>query len=63
VATSDIPLAVGYVLTENLHLSMGSLPDKVAAVLLARFIPLALLASGTFYLWVYVRGYSEPSRK
>ena len=63
VATSDIPLAVGYVLTENLHLSMGSLPDKVAAVLLARFIPLALLASGTFYLWVYVRGYAEHSRK
>ena len=63
VATSDIPLAVGYVLTENLHLSMGGLPGKVAAVLLTRSIPLVLLASGTFYLWVYVRGYAEHSRK
>jgi len=63
VATSDIPLAVGYVLTEDLHLSTDGLIGKIAAVLLTRFIPLVLLASGAFYLWMYVRGYPGYARE
>ena len=55
VATSDIPLAVGYVLTESLHPSTDGLSGKIGAVLLTRFIPLILLASGIFYLWMYAK--------
>ena len=55
VATSDIPLAIGNLLTAGLNSSpVGSL-QKIKAVLLMRPAPLVLLALGTFYLWIYVR--------
>jgi hypothetical protein len=58
--TSDIPLAVLGELTRNLHISTSSLTEKLTAVLLLRPAPLLLLATGCFYLWIYLR-YAPPA--
>jgi len=52
---SDIPLAVLAMVTNRLHLTTEGLIGKAEVILLARPIPLALLALSVFYLWVYVR--------
>ena len=57
-ATSDLPLAVGDLLTANLHVSANGWPERTVAALLARPTPLILLAVGIFYLWIYVRSCS-----
>jgi hypothetical protein len=56
VGTSDIPLAVGYLLTKDLHLPMEGMQGKIAAVMLTRSIPLVLLGLGIFYLCACLRG-------
>jgi hypothetical protein len=53
--TSDLPLAMLAVLTQNLHLSTGGLLYKIVMVFVARPIPIILLALASFYLWLYVR--------
>ena len=52
---SDIPLAVLGLFTNRLHLTTEGLIGKAEAILLARPIPLVLLALTVFYLWVYIR--------
>ena len=52
---SDIPLAVLGLFTNRLHLTTEGLIGKAEAILLARPIPLVLLALSVFYLWVYIR--------
>ncbi len=54
-ATSDIPLAVGNILTANLHVPANGWLERVDAVLLTRPTPLILLALGMFYLWIFLR--------
>lgn len=60
VLTSDIPLAVLGELTRNLAISTSTLTGKLAAILLLRPAPLVLLATGCFYLWIYLC-YSPPA--
>ena len=57
--TADMPLAILGQLTRNLAISTSTLSGKLATVLLRRPTPLVLLATGCFYLWVYLR-YSPP---
>ena len=63
VLTSDIPLAFLVRMTKGLHLSMEGVPAKFFTILLARPMPLILLALGTFYLWVYARRSSSDFRR
>lgn len=58
--TADMPLAMLGVLTHNLTNFPSTLPGKLMTILLRRPTPLILLATGCFYLWVYLR-YSSPS--
>lgn len=58
--TSDMPLAVLGVLTQNLSISTSTLPGKLSTILLHRQAPLLLLATGCFYLWIYLR-HPEPT--
>jgi hypothetical protein len=53
--TSDLPLAMLAVLTKDLNLSTASLPFKILTVILARPMPIILLALSSFYLWLYKR--------
>jgi len=53
--TSDLPLAMLAVLTKDLNLSPASLPFKILTVILARPMPIILLALSSFYLWLYKR--------
>lgn len=53
--TSDLPLAVLDELTRNLYISTSTLTGKLATVFLLRPAPLFLLATGCFYLWIYLR--------
>lgn len=55
VFTGDIPLAILFIYTKNLHAGTAGLPGKMLTVMLTRPSPLILLAMGIFYLWVYVR--------
>jgi len=52
---SDIPLAVLALFTNRMHLTTDGLTGKAEVILLARPIPLVLLALSVFYLWVYIR--------
>jgi hypothetical protein len=53
--TSDMPLALLGVITQNLRVSTSTLTGKFAAILLHRPAPILLLATGCFYLWFYLR--------
>jgi hypothetical protein len=55
VLTGDIPSAILTNYWNNLHLSTVGIFGQILTVLLARPVPLILLAMGIFYLWVYVR--------
>jgi len=55
VFTGDIPLAILFIYTKNLHAGTAGLPGEMLTVMLTRPSPLILLAMGIFYLWVYVR--------
>ena len=57
--TSDIPLAIGNILTAKLHEPANGWMEGTVAVLLMRPVPLILLALGIFYLWIFVRGRSN----
>lgn len=52
--TSDIPVAVLLVVNKSLGLAQDQFSGKLVSVLLARTPTLVLLASGIFYLWVYL---------
>lgn len=58
--TADMPLAILGELTRNLTSFPSNLSGKLMTILLRRPTPLVLLATGCFYLWVYLR-YSSPS--
>jgi len=62
VLTGDIPLTILLILTRNLHLSAATLSGHIVTVVLARPVPLILLAMGIFYSWVYVRRTSPKPR-
>ncbi|HEV2132826.1 MAG TPA: glycosyltransferase family 87 protein [Terracidiphilus sp.] len=53
--TSDMPLAVLGVMTQNIRISASTLTGKLAIILLHRQAPILLLATGCFYLWIYLR--------
>ena len=53
--TSDFSLGLLAILTKDLHLYTGNPPFKMMLILLARPIPIVLLALGSFYLWLYKR--------
>jgi hypothetical protein len=55
VLTSDIPAVMLLILAKNLHISPVGLSGKIMTVVLVEPAPLALLAMGIFYLWVYLR--------
>ena len=59
--TSDIPIAFLLVCTRNLSLSTSSVTGKVMTMILLRPIPLVLLATGSFYLWVYAHYSPSPA--
>jgi hypothetical protein len=61
VLTAGIPIAALLRLTRNLHLSTATLSGKILTVLVARPAPLILLATGTFFLWIYARQTSSRS--
>lgn len=58
--TADMPLAVMGELTRNLPNFSSNLSGKLLTILLRRPTPLILLATGCFYLWIYLR-YSSPA--
>ena len=51
--TSDFSLGLLAILTKDLNLYTGNPPFKMMLILLARPIPIVLLALGSFYLWLY----------
>lgn len=53
--TADMPLAILGELTRNLPSSPSTLPAKLLTILLRRPTPLILLATGCFYLWIFLR--------
>jgi Glycosyltransferase family 87 len=55
LVTSDIPLAIGNLMTEKLRFHAEGLQGTLAALLLMRPVPIVLLGLGSFYLWVYAR--------
>jgi len=59
--TADIPLAILGELTRHLTIFPSNLPGKLLTILLRRPTPLILLATGCFYLWVYLR-HSSPAQ-
>lgn len=59
--TADMPLAILGELTRNLTRSPSDLPGRLMTILLRRPTPLILLATGCFYLWIYLR-YSPPAQ-
>jgi hypothetical protein len=55
VLTGEIPLAILFHFTKNLHMGTESLFGKMQMVVLMRPASLILLVMGSFYLWIYVR--------
>jgi hypothetical protein len=55
ILTADFPLGLYLVYINRLHLSTATLPGQIATVVLARPVPLILLVTAIFYLWVYMR--------
>jgi hypothetical protein len=55
VLTSDFPLALLAMISKNLDSSAINLSEKILTVLIARPMPLILLAVGCFYLAIYVK--------
>ena len=53
--TADMPLAILGELTRNLTSVPTTLTGKLVTIFLRRPTPLVLLATGCFYLWVYLR--------
>lgn len=59
VLTSDFPLAMVAKATDGFRQTTDSAQGKILTVLVARPVPLVLLALGVFYLSVYARRYRE----
>lgn len=53
--TSDIPLAVLAMWARRLSVSASTLAGKLMTVLVLRPTPMILLATGCFYLWIFLR--------
>ena len=51
----DIPTAMRISLFRHILASAKGLPGEIATVVLARPVPLILLAIGIFYLWIYAK--------
>lgn len=60
LATSDIPLSIFLAATRKLSPVSSTLGGKLMTLMLFRLAPLALVALGCFYLWVFIR-YSPPT--
>ncbi len=59
VLTGDLPWVIFLALIRTLHLPAAGLSGQIVASALVFPVPLALLAMGVFYLWVYARS-EEP---
>jgi len=55
ILTGEMPLTLLVRFTRNLHLSTTALSGKLLTIALARPAPLILLATGSFYLWLFMR--------
>ncbi|MGA9670666.1 MAG: glycosyltransferase family 87 protein [Terracidiphilus sp.] len=55
VVTGDLPGAIIFNLTRNLHFATPGLSTRIATSVQVFPAPLTLLAMGIFYLWVYAR--------
>jgi len=62
VMTSDIPVQQLAIHSARLRESTPGLAGQLLTLVLARPVPLVLLAMGIFYLWVYVRGIVPETR-
>ena len=51
--TSDLPLALLAMVTKDLHLSADGFSSKVLMIMVARPVPITLLALGVLNLWLY----------
>ncbi len=61
VLTADIPLVMLDTLTKKIHPASTQFLGQIATVVLARPIPLILLVTGIFYLWVYAQRSLAPA--
>lgn len=61
VITSDIPLLLLTISTRNLPTYPGTFSAKLLDLVLLQPVPLTLLATGCFYLWVYLRPLPLPT--
>jgi hypothetical protein len=55
VLTGDLPWVILIAITQHLHLPASGLSKQALIAVLVFPAPLAILAMGIFYLWVYVR--------
>jgi hypothetical protein len=60
-SVSDIPLAIGTIVAEQTHVPPAGLFAKVPMILFDRPIPILLLISTAFYLWVFTRSAKSGS--
>lgn len=60
VVTGDIPVQLLGILSAHLRESIPGFAGQLLTLVLARPVPLMLLAMGIFYLWVYMRATSAP---
>src|SRR6185437_82752 len=58
VVTSDIPLLVLTIATRNLPTYPATVSAKLLDLVLLQPVPLILLATGCFYLWLFVQSVS-----
>jgi hypothetical protein len=56
VVTGDIPLTLIASFTKGLYDPGASWPQKLISMLLMRPVPIVLLVTGIFFLWVLMRG-------
>jgi hypothetical protein len=59
VVTGDIPWAILFGVLKSLHLSETGTPNQIATAVQILPVPLTLLATGIFYLWIYARYCSD----
>ena len=57
--SADIPLGMVLAFAEKLHLAPAGIVQSVLFLALYRFMPLLLLATSIFYLWVFLRSRSN----
>ncbi len=60
IFVGDLPWAILMGLVKNLPFSLGGISGRMSIMIQVFPVPLALLAMGIFYLWLYIRWSPEP---